>query len=128
LIDDTNQVNVFCKEKLEKHHVIPLGSVTKIGESTDVLRGDKANIINSPLNYVYITNSTNLAISDKSLKDYEESITASAKAALNIVNYPSVPELDDENKVKNWLSERHKLIKGEIQNRITKLLMTKTVF
>ena len=124
LVDDAKQVNVFCKEKLEKHHVIPLGSVTKIGESTDALRGDKSNIVNSPLNYVYITSSTNLAISDKSLKDYEDSITASSKAALNIVNYPSVADLDDITKVKKWLEERHKLIKGQIQNRANSLLIT----
>ncbi len=124
LVDDTKQVNVFCKEKLEKHHVIPLGSVTKIGESTDVLRGNKSSIFNSPLNFVYITSSTNLAISSKSLKDYEDSITASSKAALNIVNYPSVADLDDISEVKKWLGERHKLIKGQIQNRVNSLLIT----
>ena len=124
LITDARTVSVFSKQKLEKHHIIPLGSVTKIGESTDRLRSDKTNIFNSPLNYVYITDLTNGEISDKSLKEYENSITASAKAALNIVNYPVVADLSDEMKVKAWLSERHKLVKGQIQNRVKNLLST----
>ena len=101
-----------------------MGSVTKIGESTNALRVDKTNVVNSPLNYVYITESSNLEISNKSLKSYEDSITASAKAALHIINYPTVDELSDNQKVKKWLSERHKTIKGQIQNRITNLLLS----
>ncbi|MCI8894982.1 MAG: hypothetical protein HFI41_10080 [Lachnospiraceae bacterium] len=124
LINDGRTVSVFSKQKLEKHHIVPLGSVTRIGESTDRLRADKTNIVNSPLNYVYITDTTNGEISDKSLKDYEDSITASAKAALNIINYPAVADLMDEAKVRKWLVERHKVIKGAIQNRVTNLLLT----
>ena len=124
LISDSAQVNVFIDKPLQKHHIIPLGSVTKIGESTDALRNDRSNIINSPLNFVYITDTTNLDISDKSLKEYEDAITSSAKAALNIVNYPSVSDLDDKDKVKAWLEERHKLIQGQIKNRVKPLLLS----
>ena len=124
MIDDGIKVNVFCKDKLEKHHIVPLGSVTKIGESSDLLRTDKTNVANSPLNYVYITDKTNLKISDKSLSEYEGAITASAKASLNIVNYPTVTDLDNTDKVKDWLKERHKLAKGQIQNRIDNLLLS----
>jgi len=124
LIHDDKKVSVFSKEKLEKHHIIPLGSVTKIGESSDVLRTDKSNIVNSPLNYVYITSNTNLEISDKSLQEYEDSITAQAKYSLDIQSYPSVAELDDMSKVKLWLKERHKSVKGHIQSRVDLLLNT----
>lgn len=41
LIHDDRQINVFSKYKLEKHHIVPVGSVSKIGESTDILRKDK---------------------------------------------------------------------------------------
>ncbi len=122
LIHDNVIVNVFLQEKLHKHHIIPLGSVKKIGESSDLLRNDKTNVANSPLNYVYITEGTNLEISDKSLLEYEKSITASAKSSLSIVNYPDVDDLDDLIKVRGWLKERHKIIKGFIQNRISTLL------
>ena len=124
LIDDTKQINVFSDEKLEKHHIIPLGSVTKISESTEKLRKDKAHILNSPLNYVFITSDTNSAISDKSLKEYEDSITASSKAALSIVNYPQADDLEDSDIIRKWLEERHKLIMGQIRIRITNLLAT----
>ena len=122
LITDAKIDNVFIKEKLEKHHIVPLGSVTKIGESSEKLRKDKEHMANSPLNYVFITESTNLDISDKSLKEYEDAITPQAKNSLNIVNYPSVADLNNTEQVKKWLKERHKLIMGAIQNRITLLL------
>lgn len=122
LITDSEEVSVFSDKKLEKHHIVPLGSVKKIGESTDALRSDKANMLNSPLNYIYITAPTNLNISDKSLKEYEEEITPSAKASLVISNYPSVADLDDETKIKAWLTERHKTLQGVVQNRVTSLL------
>ncbi len=124
LIDDNTRVSVFAG-KLEKHHIIPLGSVTKIGESSDKLRNDRNNIVNSPLNYVFITDGTNLKISDKSLQDYEMAITPSAKASLSINNYPSVGDLDDMQIVKKWLAERHKMIKGLIRNRVEQLLLSK---
>lgn len=122
LITDTRVVSVFADRKLEKHHIIPLGSVSSIGESTEKLRSDKTHIANSPLNFVFITDSTNLEISAKSLKEYESAITPQAKHALNIMNYPSVSDLSDDMKVKQWLGERHKLIKGQIQNRVDSLL------
>lgn len=65
LITDVRTVSVFSKQKLEKHHIISLGSVTKIGESIDHLRTDKTNVFNSPLNYVYITDLANNEISDE---------------------------------------------------------------
>lgn len=124
LIHDDRQINVFSKYKLEKHHIVPVGSVSKIGESTDILRKDKTNIVNSPLNYVFISDATNLEISNISLKEYEQDITASAKAALNIVNYPSVEKLNDKTTIKAWLKERYKILKGQIQNRVMNMLLS----
>lgn len=123
LITDDKKVNVFT-EALEKHHIIPLGSVANIGESTETLREDKQNILNSPLNFVYITDKTNIDISDKSLEDYQNAITALAKSSLCIHYYPSVTDLDKYDKVKQWLKDRHETIKGEMQNHINLLLNT----
>ena len=123
MIHDDRKINVFSQYKLEKHHIIPVGSVSKIGESTDILRKDKTNIVNSPLNYVFISDATNIEVSNISLKEYEEEITASAKATLDIVNYPSVEKLDDEATIKTWLKERYKIVKGKIQNRVTDMLL-----
>lgn len=121
LIHDDKRVNVFS-EKLEKHHIVPIGSVNKIGESTDKLRSDKENIINSPLNYIYITDSTNGEISDDTLEQYESAITDQAKSELSIVNYPKAGDITNIEKIKSWLTERHKLVKGNIKSRVNKLL------
>lgn len=51
-------------------------------------------------------------------------ITASAKAALNIVNYPSVEKLNDKTTIKAWLKERYKILKGQIQNRVMNMLLS----
>ena len=67
---------------------------------------------------------TNLEISNISLKEYEQDITASAKAALNIVNYPSVEKLNDKTTIKAWLKERYKILKGQIQNRVMNMLLS----
>lgn len=121
LIYDEKRVSAFS-EKLEKHHIIPIGSVNKIGESTDKLRSDKENIINSPLNYVFITDDTNKVISDDTLEQYENAITDEAKSELSIVNYPKTDDLKNNDKVKAWMKERHKLVKGAIKSRVKKLL------
>ena len=125
LITDKRKNDVFCDRKLEKHHIIPLGSVAKIGESSNQLRKNKNHILNSPLNYVYISDLANGTISDKSLKEYEDAITPSAKSSLGIMKYPKVKDLDDDDKIKEWLRDRHETIKGLIQNRINVLLASK---
>ena len=122
LIVTNRIINVFSEEKLEKHHIVPLGSVSNIGQSSAELRNDKSNILNSPLNYIYVTDITNREVSSKSLSEYQEMIVEEARASLNIVNYPIVKDLSDHDKIKSWLLERHKNVKGEIQKRVTKLL------
>ena len=122
LIDDTKHVSVFSEEELQKHHIVPLGSIAKIGELTKELRDDRTNILNSPLNFIYILESTNKAISDDSLQEYEDSITPTAKALLAIVDYPNVDDLVDGLKVKKWMTERHKVVQGFIKNRINRML------
>lgn len=123
LISDDQKIHVFS-EKLERHHIVPLGSITKIGQLTEQLREDKNNVINSPLNFVYISDDANGKISDKSLGDYEKAITPAAKASLGIANYPCVADLSDKDKVRQWLINRHSTLQGLIQNRISALLLT----
>lgn len=56
--------------KLHKHHIIPLGAVSSIGESSSVIRADKKHILNSPLNLIYISDEANRAISDDPIESY----------------------------------------------------------
>lgn len=57
-------------KKLEKHHLVPLGCVTDIGENTKSLRNDKKNLLNSPLNLTYISKKANKQITDKDPSRY----------------------------------------------------------
>jgi len=62
--DEKNKDKNCRKYKLEIHHIIPLGVVTKIGQRTEEIRNDKTHILNSPLNLTYISECANAAISD----------------------------------------------------------------
>ncbi len=106
---------------LEAHHIIPLGSVTKVDESTDKLRNDDKNICNSPTNFVYITKKSNDEITDASLDEYITKITDEAKAALHIQSYTS-PNIDADN-TKQILRQRYSAIKGDIKNHVRQLLL-----
>lgn len=55
---------------LQIHHAIPLGSATTILESAKKLRKNKKHYLNSPLNYMYITERANQVVSSKSLSEY----------------------------------------------------------
>lgn len=69
-----DEINVFYDEKLEIHHLMPLGSdpKRKIGQTTKELRGEAKNAFNSPLNMLLITKNDNLLISDMDYQKYSE--------------------------------------------------------
>lgn len=120
---DSNQIiSVFSKSanKLEAHHIIPLGSVKKINESTAELRNDDKNICNSPLNFVLITKEANDAISDDSLDIYISKITDEAKSALSIQNYVD-PNINKDS-TRQILEGRYTALKGDIKSKVNKLL------
>ncbi len=56
---------------IQDHHICPLGSVTRMGESAKKLRNESKNhMLNSPLNRTYISSEANSMISDKSPLEY----------------------------------------------------------
>ena len=69
-----DEINVFYDEKLEIHHLMPLGSdpKKKIGETTKKLRSDPKNPFNSPLNMLLITKDDNSKISDMDYDKYSQ--------------------------------------------------------
>lgn len=69
-----DDINVFYDEKLEIHHLMPLGSdpKKKICETTKELRKDLKNPFNSPLNMLLVTKNDNLIISDMDYDKYSE--------------------------------------------------------
>ena len=71
--------NITSILKLEDHHICPLGTAKKIGESTKVLRSKKDFILNSPLNRTYISSISNNLISDKKIEDYFKYVSEMAQ-------------------------------------------------
>ncbi len=122
MFNANDRISVFSDDAstLEAHHIIPLGSVKKVNESTAQLRSDEKNICNSPMNFVLITKKSNDAISDDSLDIYITKITDGAKAALAIQGYTS-PDIDDA-AVKQVLKNRYTALKGDIKNEVSILL------
>jgi Uncharacterized conserved protein len=122
MFDNSKLVSVFAEEEneLEAHHIIPLGSATKVGDSTKDLRNKNSSIYNSPLNFVLITKNSNRDISDKSLHDYAQSLTVEAKAKLYISNYDG--KVDDLT-TKSYLKNRYSMLNGVIRSHIAGLLV-----
>lgn len=122
MFDSDEIISVFSKKAstLEAHHIIPLGSVKLINESTSELRNDEKNICNSPLNFVYITKKSNDEISDDPLDVYITKITDEAKSALFIQSYVNPKSNSDE--IKPILTARYTAFKGQIKSKVSKLL------
>lgn len=118
IFDNTKLISVLTDDKLEAHHIIPLGSVKKIGQVSSKLRKDNSNICNSPINFIYITSAENKSISDKNVNDYVGEITPEAKATLLLPGM--VSQVD--NSVYELLSKRFDTIQGTIRNRVSNLL------
>ncbi len=116
------------KIEVELHHIIPLGNVSKIGQSTSELRSKKAHPLNSPLNYAYITKNANRLISDKSPNqylNYLDSMTISSHLIPPVEHFKKAWQENDIDKegsaFYDVLERRFDLIKGIIDNRINQL-------
>ena len=105
---------------LEAHHIIPLGTIKKVGQTTAELRKNKNNICNSPLNFVLITKDSNIEISDKNIEDYVKLITDEAKSALYITEFTN--GIYNDTDVKNILRNRFIALRGDIKAHISSLI------
>ena len=123
MFDETLRVSVFSPvaNTLEAHHIIPLGSVKKYGESTAELRKNDEFLCNSPLNFALITKKANDEISSDSLDVYIKKISKAAASVLHIPNLEGI-DLNNENGVRGLLSARFDFLQGDVHNHITVLL------
>lgn len=118
------QLSVFSEyaSTLQTHHVIPLGSTGNLLSSTKSIRNDKKHYLNSPLNFMYITDNANRIISNKSLAEYTQMIPTSA--GLSAVGFTGVnidaTATDDIRK--NVLINRHSAIAQKVKHRVNILL------
>ena len=129
MFDGSIKISVFHDEanSLQAHHIIPLGSVKKIGEmNTSKIRKDEKNICNSPLNFVLITPASNRKISDYSLDDYVKHMDPTAKSKLWISAYTAVNSANTEQKLHDILKQRYDNLHGDIVGHITDILVNWT--
>jgi len=125
IMDSSLLINPFIDKDLEKHHIIPLGSLKdpniKVKDSEDdKLRKDRTYFLNSPINFMYITKEENISISDMNLGDYAKRISSYASKAL----FGLIGELKttNETECKLILSNRFDHIKGQVMQHIDSLL------
>ena len=67
--------------KLQDHHIVPLGSATRIGESSKSIRKMKGHPLNSPLNRTYISAEANSLILDDPIDKYYSDMLPEAFAS-----------------------------------------------
>lgn len=120
VIDEDVKMTPFINKKLEKHHVIPLGSIVapraKLRKGEESKRRDNTYFLNSPINFIYITDDENLAISDSSLSDYTNSINSPAVKTVLGLNCDL--DTSTEEACRNVLENRYNNLVGLIQRHI----------
>lgn len=124
IFDSNVLITPFTKKTLEKHHVIPLGSVMypdeKIKKAEDSLRKKKDYFLNSPVNFVYITDAENVAISDDKLGDYAGRILNYASKSL--LGLLGTFDTSSEATCKQILSDRYDDIVGKVHQHIDTMI------
>jgi hypothetical protein len=118
--------------KTELHHVVPLGSVTSIGETAQQLRERKSSIYNSPLNLTPISKRANLQISSRPPLTYLQEIPAEALQGHFVVLdgdeiwdkiKDDVPLGDppEEDGISAILGKRFETVRAEVRKRLDQL-------
>ena len=130
LYDKDERINPFFdnvskgKHTLEKHHVIPLGSLKEpdkiIKEGGEDLRGNDEYFLNSPVNFVYITDEENLLISDSKLSDYAAKINSCI--AKTILGLNGDFKIASEQDCKSVLESRYDNFIGSLKSHLGTLL------
>ena len=111
------------KLNLQDHHIIPLDSAKSIKESETELRKDKGNLLNSPLNRTFITETANKAIGGKNIQDYTEYISKFCLAQHFIPDIKINDKRKNPNKYnEEILKKRFNLLRGGVKKELIELL------
>ena len=111
------------KLNLQDHHIIPLDSAKSIKESEKELRKDKGNLLNSPLNRTFITETANKAIGGKNIQDYTEYISKFCLAQHFIPDIKINDKRKNPNKYnEEILKKRFNLLRGGVKKELIELL------
>jgi len=110
--------------KLHKHHIIPLGSASSIGESSSVIRSDKRHVLNSSLNLIYISDDANRAISDDAIETYLPKVNQFSGSLGGIPDLETVKRAvlsGDMEGYRDILRHRYNRIKESVLDRVMSL-------
>ena len=107
--------------KLHKHHIIPLGSFTNIGESTSNIRSNRSHVLNSSLNLIYISDEANRAISDSPIDSYLDQIDNFSGILGGIPSLDRVRDCVRREAYEEILEERYDKLVGSIVERLQAL-------
>ena len=109
------------KISLQDHHIIPLGSVTTLGQSSQEIRKNKNHILNSPLNRTLITPIANNRIRAMNIEKYLPILNNSIYHSHCM---PSLPEDKNElndNNYENFLIKRFEFIELSLKQELESL-------
>jgi hypothetical protein len=106
----------FKKYKLQIHHIIPLGTATKIGEKSEVIRNNKKHILNSFLNLTYISEFANSKISNMDYEKYASELKNKIET-----HFLTLVTINNKEDIEDMLKKRYENIRGGIIREITNL-------
>lgn len=138
LANETKELNAYMKnihgdillrpansnDSLNDHHIIPLGSVTELGQATNEIRQDPNHILNSPLNRVLISSSANSKIRSMDPARYFNDIPANnivMKKLLIGSSFNNISTAATEQDIRNALSERFDALEQSVKERLLDL-------
>lgn len=113
------EVQVFSDvcDKLEEHHIVPVGMLDNTYKGMEKKRReDKKNIFNSPLNFIYITKESNLKISNQPIEYYIKYCNENSIYGLHI-DIEGQTEINEQN-LGEILEKRFGNIKNDVEERI----------
>lgn len=121
---EKEKINIFMDEveSLEYHHLIPLGDISNTVKSS---RTDKTALLNSPINFIFITPDTNKQISAKSIESYLKECCETSVFKLGLVGiivFEGQEKIIGEERARKYLNMRYTEVKNEIKGHVENLL------
>jgi hypothetical protein len=110
------------EQSVQIHHIVPLGTVTKIGETAKQLRKDKFHILNSILNLTYISQQANSAIKDNSPTEYLKVISKNSKIENFIPDISSYKDALEKESYAEIMAVRYDYLHRNITSHIDYLI------
>lgn len=107
---------------VELHHIVPLGNVTTVGQTTAELRGDENHVLNSPLNLAYISKAMNQKIREKSPAQYLQLVDEVARIRIFIPRIELYEAAFKTNDYAEIMRDRYDKVYSSVVNHTDRLL------